>query len=265
MKRTAILNIVGLTRRLIGGDTPNLALTRLQELGLDKNTVVVLTGDNGGVVSGDSYSSCQFPYRGGKGRQWEGGLRVPFYIRAPGVTPPDSMCDTPVSGIDFYPTLLALAGRDVPSPQQVDGVSLLPLLQGGTIADRPLFWHYPHYGNQGGEPSSIIQKEGWKLIHYWEDGRNELYHLPDDIGEQHDLASQETSRTTKLWAELQAWLKQTGAKSPHPYAGYNAPSEDKSRAGAEAKKARLEKQQTEFLKPNWQPDPTWWKSLTTKD
>ena len=85
-------------------------LTRLRELGLDKKTIVVFTGDNGGVVSGDSYSSCMFPYRGGKGRQWEGGLRVPFYIKVPGVTQPGSTCATPVIHIDFYPTLLALAG-----------------------------------------------------------------------------------------------------------------------------------------------------------
>ena len=148
----------------------------------------MLTGDNGGVVSGDSYSSCMFPYRGGKGRQWEGGLRVPFYIQAPGVTQPGSTCAVPVIHIDFYPTLLALAGIEEAPPQALDGVSLLPLLKGGTIGDRPLFWHYPHYGNQGGEPSSIIRKDGWKLIHYWEDDRNELYHLPDDIGEQKDLA-----------------------------------------------------------------------------
>ena len=105
-------------------------LTRLDELGLADNTIVVFTGDNGGVSSGDSYSSSELPYRGGKGRQWEGGLRVPFYIRAPGVTRPGSTCDTPVIDTDFYPTLLELAGLPLRPEQHVDGVSLVPLLKG---------------------------------------------------------------------------------------------------------------------------------------
>lgn len=240
-------------------------LTCLREMGLETNTVVILTSDNGGVSSGDSYSSCMFPYRGGKGRQWEGGLRVPLYVRAPGLTKPGSICDTPVSGIDFYPTILALAGVPLPRQQTIDGVSLVPLLKGGAISDRPLFWHYPHYGNQGGEPSSIIREDGWKLIHYWEDKRNELYHLPADIGEQHDLASQEVVRTSRLWAKLQSWLADTGAKFPKPYADYDPASDVKLRQDHERLKARLERQHAEYLKPDWQPDPTWWKSMVTKD
>ena len=139
------------------------------------------------------------------------------------------------------------------------------MLKGRTIRDRPLFWHYPHYGNQGGEPSSIIRKDGWKLIHYWEDHRNELYYLPDDIGEQHDLAQRETARSVELWAELQVWLKQTGAKLPHPYAGYDRTSAAKAQELALKLKAQLEKQHAGFLNPNWQPDPTWWKSLVPDD
>ncbi len=240
-------------------------LTRLHELGLEKNTIVILTSDNGGVSSGDSYSSCMFPYRGGKGRQWEGGLRVPLYIRAPGITKAGSTCDTPVSSIDFYPTILALAGMALPPKQTIDGVNLMPLLKGSAISDRPLFWHYPHYGNQGGEPSSIIREDGWKLIHYWEDNRNELYHLPADIGEQHNLAAQEPVRAARLWAELQAWLKNTGAKIPQPYTAYDPASAEKLRQDHARLKERLEQQHADYLKPDWQPDPTWWKSQVTKD
>jgi hypothetical protein len=76
----------------------------------------------------------------------------------------------------------------------VDGVSLVPLLKGKAIQDRPLYWHYPHYGNQGGEPSSIIMEGDWKLIHYHEDGRDELYHLGNDISEQNDLFAKEKIR-----------------------------------------------------------------------
>ena len=103
-------------------------LTRLDELGLAENTIICFTGDNGGVTSGDSFSSSELPYRGGKGRQWEGGLRVPFYIKAPGVTRPGSTCDTPVIHTDFYPTILHLAGLPLRPEQHVDGVSLVPLL-----------------------------------------------------------------------------------------------------------------------------------------
>ncbi|MGC4016057.1 MAG: sulfatase [Luteolibacter sp.] len=240
-------------------------LKKLDELGLADNTIVVLTGDNGGVVSGDSFSSSQLPYRGGKGRQWEGGTRVPYYIRVPGVTKAGSTCATPVSGIDFYPTLLQLAGVSVKPKQVIDGVSLKPLLAGGTIEPRPLFWHYPHYGNQGGEPSSVVRDGDWKLIHYWEDGHNELYRLTADIGERHDLAATEPEQAARLWEKLQAWLKETGARIPQPNPNYEAAWSEKQQQAAVKQKQQLEKHTAAILAPDWQPDPTWWKSKTTKD
>ncbi len=240
-------------------------LKRIDELGLTTNTIIVFTSDNGGVVSGDSFSSSQLPYRGGKGRQWEGGIRVPIYIRAPGVTLPESICDTPVIGIDFFPTLLELAGVNSPPKHTIDGISLVPLLKGGSVPPRPLFWHYPHYGNQGGEPSSIIRSGDWKLIHYWEDGRNELYNLAADIGEQHDLAVIETKRTSDLWSQLQAWLKSTDAKFPAPNPDYKPTWAEQQHKAALKQKEHLEKQHAEFLNPTWQPDPTWWKSQGTID
>ena len=240
-------------------------LKKIDDLGLATNTIVVFTSDNGGVVSGDSYSSSQLPYRGGKGRQWEGGTRVPLYIRAPGLTASGSVCDTPVIGIDFFPTLLQLAGVTAHPKQTVDGVSLLPLLQGRQIAARPLFWHYPHYGNQGGEPSSIIRQGDWKLIHYWEDGRNELYYLSADIGEQHDLSAKKAERTAQLWKALQAWLEETGAKLPQPNPDYNPAWAGQQQQAAQSFRSRLEKQHADYFKSDWQPDSTWWNSLTTKD
>lgn len=240
-------------------------LKRLDELGLTDSTIVCFTGDNGGVTSGDSFSSSELPYRGGKGRQWEGGLRVPFYVKAPGVTRPGSTCATPVIHTDFYPTILQLAGLPLRPTQHVDGVSLVPLLKGGRIAPRPLFWHYPHYGNQGGEPSSILQKSDWKLIHYWEDDRNELYYLPDDLGEQRDLAKQEPARTAELWSELQAWLKETGARIPQSYPQYDPAWAKQHQKANQALKARLEQSHAAYLRADWQPDPTWWKSLVPKD
>ncbi len=240
-------------------------LKKIDDLGLATNTVVVFTSDNGGVVSGDSFSSSQLPYRGGKGRQWEGGTRVPLYIRAPGLTAAGSTCDTPVSGIDYFPTLLELAGVTAAPKQTVDGVSLVPLLKGGRLPPRPLFWHYPHYGNQGGEPSSIIRSGDWKLIHYWEDGHNELYNLAADIGERHDLAATETNRAAALWSQLQAWLKETDAKIPQPNPDYKPAWAEQQRQAALKQKENLEKQNAEFLNPSWRPNPTWWKSQQTPD
>jgi len=170
-----------------------------------------------------------------------------------------------VSGIDYFPTLLQLAGVTNSPKQIVDGVSLVPLLAGGNIAPRPLFWHYPHYGNQGGEPSSIIRLGDWKLIHYWEDGRNELYNLAADIGERHDLSTTETNRAAELWSQLAAWLKSTGAKIPQPNPDYQTAWATQQHRAAIKQKENLEKQHAEFLQPHWQPNPTWWKSQQTLD
>ncbi|MEY4917964.1 MAG: Arylsulfatase precursor [Verrucomicrobiota bacterium] len=240
-------------------------LKKLDTLGLTTNTIVVFTSDNGGVVSGDSFSSSELPFRGGKGRQWEGGTRVPLYIRALGLTHAASVCGTPVSGIDFFPTLLELAGTTSAPKQTIDGVSLVPLLNGGSLPPRPLFWHYPHYGNQGGEPSSIIHAGDWKLIHYWEDGRNELYNLTVDAGERHDLSAAEIKRAADLWSQLQTWLKSTDAKIPQPNPDYQSDWADRKHQAALKQRENLEKQHAQFLNPKWQPDPTWWKSQQTTD
>ncbi|MDB4742859.1 sulfatase [Planctomicrobium sp.] len=212
-------------------------LNKLEELDLAKNTIVVFTSDNGGVSSGDAYATSNLPLRGGKGRQWEGGIREPFYIRAPGVTEPGSTSTTPVTGTDFYPTLLELTGMPLKPQQHVDGVSLLPLLTGNEIKDRDLFWHYPHYGNQGGEPCAIIRSKDWKLIHYYEDGRDELYRLSEDIGEKTDLAADHPQVTQRLRKNLDDWLKETGALIPV----------QDSRFDPVKKKQQLEQQKTKRL------------------
>jgi arylsulfatase A-like enzyme len=242
-----------------------IVLKKLEDLGLAENTIVIFTSDNGGVVSGDSYSSSEFPFRGGKGRQWEGGTRVPLYIKVPGVTKPGSTCGTPVSGIDLLPTILKLAHTPWTSQHSIDGVSLVPLLIGQSISERPLFWHYPHYSNQGGEPSAMIRRGDWKLIHYWEDGRNELYDLANDIGEQNDLSAKKPKRTEELWVELKQWLAATGAKIPLPNPDFQAAWTENSHKAALSLKDRLEKDHAKFLDSSWQPDPTWWNSQATQD
>jgi len=246
-----------------------MVLDTLEAQGLAANTIICFTSDNGGVSSGDAYSSSMLPLRGGKGRQWEGGIREPFYIAWPGRIAAGTTCDVPVSGMDFYPTFLDLAGVPVPPERTVDGRSLAPLLRGEddpTLAGRDLFWHYPHYGNQGGEPSSIILRHPWKLIHYYEDGCDELYHLENDPGEHHDLAASQADRVAALRARLDQWLHETGARFPVP-----DPEYDPVKAAARLQRIehqqmpKLEAQHAAFLEPDWEPNPDWWGSLIVRD
>ena len=241
-------------------------LDTLDECGLTQSTIVIFTSDNGGVSSGDAYATSNLPLRGGKGRQWEGGIREPFYIRYPAVTKSESTCDVPVTGADFYPTILELCGLDLKPTQHVDGISLVPLLQGKSIADRPLYWHYPHYDNQGGEPSSLIRVGDWKLIHYYEDGRDELYDLAVDPSETSDLSLTHPALTRKMWDQLQSWLMSVNAKYPEPDPRYSPEkTEAKFRRIQTELKARLEQSHARMLESGWRPNPSWWGSNITQD
>ncbi|MDZ8117035.1 sulfatase [Pontiella agarivorans] len=241
-----------------------LVMNTLKKTGLDKNTVVIFTSDNGGVSSGDSYSTSLLPFRGGKGRQWEGGIREPYLIYVPGMTHEGEVSEEPVIGMDFYPTILELAGLPLMPEQHVDGVSLVPLLKGESIADRDLFWHYPHYGNQGGEPSSIIRSRDWKLIYYHEDGRCELYNLKNDIGEQTDLAAQQPERVALFQKKLNEWLAETGAKFPARDPRFTQEAFDaKIETARTSFMQGLEKEHAACLDENWAPDEgplPWWGS-----
>ena len=147
----------------------------------------------------------------------------------------------------------------------IDGQSLVEALQ-GKQSERSLFWHYPHYGNQGGEPSSIIRKGNLKLIRYYEDGHEELYNLKDDIGETKDLAQANPEIVTRLGAELSAHLKEVGAKIPLPDSRFDsAKKKVQLQKAATDSKARLEQQHANFLKPDYQPNKTWWGSLNPGD
>ena len=246
-----------------------LVLDALDRSGLAENTIVCFTSDNGGVSSGDSFSSSMLPLRGGKGRQWEGGIREPMFVRMAGFIEAGSVCDTPVSGIDFYPTLMELTRPPVPPEQAVDGLSLVPLLKGGqdrAIADRDLFWHYPHYGNQGGDPSSIIRSGPWKLIHYHEDGHDELYDLDADRGEQSDVLAGNCAKAAELRQRLDRWLTEVDAKFPTPDPQHD-PDQGKARLhGLEHElMPQLEAQHAEYLDPDWQPNEDWWGSQVVTD
>jgi arylsulfatase A-like enzyme len=208
-------------------------LAALEHTGLDQRTIVVFTSDNGGLSTSEGHPTSNLPLRGGKGWHYEGGIRTPWIIRAPGVTPPNSVCDAPVITTDFYPTLLELAGLPLAPSQHIDGTSLMAALKGGAVSRlAPLFWHYPHYGNQGGAPCGAARDGDWKLIEWFEDGSLELFNLRDDLGERKNLAAENPEKTRELHAKLIAWRAATSAVMPTPNPDSNGtparPSQPKS-------------------------------------
>ena len=244
-----------------------VVLNALYDLGLDKNTIVVFTSDNGGVVSGDSYSTSNLPLRGGKGYQFEGGIRVPYFVKVPWLTKGgQNSCDVPVSGTDFYPTLLEIAGEKSRPNDHEDGKSLLPLLKGKKMKERSLIWHYPHYGNQGGEPASIIRKGDWKLIYYYEDGHEELYNLKTDLEENYNVADKNLQIVKSLHHKLFAYLKKVEAKFPVKDEKYNSQKEQNYLEEVKRKNLpQLEKSRMNYLSKNFNPGNNWWGSAITKD
>ena len=190
-------------------------LDALKDLGIENNTVVCFTSDNGGLSTSEGLPTSNLPLRGGKGWTYEGGIREPFLIRWPGVTRPGSVDNTPVCSIDFFPTLLEMAAVDI--NHEIDGLSLVPLLkQTDTISREALYWHYPHYSNQGGIPSGAIRMGNWKLIERYEDGRLHLYNLKNDLGERTDLAATQPNRVAAMQSKLHAWYEEVDAKFLRP-------------------------------------------------
>ena len=246
-------------------DAVGAVLNALKKQGLDENTIVVFTSDNGGVAAGDAFATSNLPLRAGKGYQFEGGIREPYFIKVPGIEG-GKKYDVPVTGTDFYPTLLELVGADLKPKEHNDGVSLVPVLNGETIAERPLIWHYPHYGNQGGEPSSIIRLGDWKLIHYYEDGREELYNLKNDLGETTNIAAHHPVRVRELSKQLFNYLNEVGARYPEKDPIYNAEKEKAHLVKVANKRLpALEHQRMQFLSKDFDPKNNWWGSLITKD
>lgn len=190
-------------------------LDALEETGQADRTLVIFTSDNGGLSTAESSPTSNAPLAEGKGWMYDGGIRVPLIIREPaqriGV-----VISEPTTTPDLYPTLLDAAGVDLSPAQHVDGVSLTGLLAGETAPERQLFWHYPHYGNQGGTPAASIREGRWKLIRFYEDDHVELYDLVDDISETRDLSGERVDLTDRLNAALDRWLEETNALIPVP-------------------------------------------------
>lgn len=190
-------------------------LDALKRAGQAETTVVIFTSDNGGLATAEGSPTCNAPLSEGKGWMYEGGTREPLTVRWPGVVQPGSTCEVPVTSPDFYPTLLEIAGLPPRSKQHIDGVSLLPLLKGANSIGRDaIFWHYPHYGNQGGTPGSSIRAGDFKLIYFFEDDRCELYNLREDIGEESDLLHAMPDLANQLNFRLTNWRNSVEAQIP---------------------------------------------------
>lgn len=182
-----------------------------------ENTIVIFTSDNGGLATAETSPTCNAPLAEGKGWMYEGGTREPLVIVWPGVTVPGMVCREPVTSTDFFPTMLEMAGLD-PLPQQhTDGVSLAPLLKGRrNLAREAIFWHYPHYGHQGGTPGSSVRMGDYKLIEFFEDERLELYNLREDVSERHNIACLDPEKTHQMKDVLAAWRTKVEARIPQP-------------------------------------------------
>ncbi|QEG38909.1 sulfatase [Roseimaritima ulvae] len=196
----------------------------LDELNLTDNTAIVFSSDNGGYGP----ATDMHPLKGYKGTYYEGGIRVPLFVTWPGVIAANSRSSEPVSGVDLYPTLCDIAGAAMPADQALDGVSLLPVLNGSQtkLPERSLFWHFPAYlqSYRGSDeqrdplfrsrPCSIIRHGDWKLHEYFESGDLELYNLREDIGETTELSATHPDKTKQLHQRLKDWRAQLNAPVP---------------------------------------------------
>jgi arylsulfatase A-like enzyme len=208
-------------------DSVGRILKKLDDLKIADRSVVFFTSDNGGLsltTGRTEPATSNAPLREGKGSLYEGGIRVPLIVRWPGAVTPGSLCDVPVSSVDFYPTILGMGGG-APSPGQlVDGQSLVPLLrqEGGWTRDA-LYWHYPHYEGERvyySAPCGAVRKGDFKLVEYYEDGKLELYNLKENLGERHDLSGVLGEKARELHHLLGAWRRDVGALMPTPNPDY---------------------------------------------
>ncbi len=203
-------------------DSVGRVLKKLADRGLSDRTIVLFTSDNGGLATlegPNTPATNNSPLREGKGYLYEGGIRVPMLVRWPGKIPAGSTNDTPQYAVDLRPTLLAACG--VNADVSMDGVNVLPAWTGSGKLDRDtLYWHYPHYPNQGGKPGSAIRVGDYKLIEFFEYGRRELYDLKADPRETRNLAEAKPELVEQLAAKLASWRTSVDAQLPTPNPNY---------------------------------------------
>lgn len=208
-------------------------LRALEEAGLRQNTLVIFTSDNGGHPE----FSANGPRRGSKWNVYEGGLRVPWIVRWPERIPAGAINDGRFVGTDLLPTLAAAAGVSLPAGVTLDGRNVLPVWRGEQVAlaatnQRTFVWHFPYYHPETGfaksrpaigvddfavsqtRPQSAVRQGDWKLLHFYEGNRDELYRMTDDPSESNDRANSEPAKARELRAGLERELREVGARLP---------------------------------------------------
>lgn len=201
-------------------DSVGAVMAKLRELGIDQNTIVIFTSDNGGLSTSEGTPTSNLPLHMGKGWGYEGGVREPLIVKWPGVTQAGSLSHEQVISTDYYPSLLEMTGLPQVPQQTLDGKSFVAALKGEKLPPRSLFWHYPHYSNQGGAPEGAVRSGDFKLIESYEGMRVELYNFKDDIGELHDLSKTNPEKTAELVKQLHDWRKNVNAQMPTPNPNY---------------------------------------------
>ncbi|MBL8820229.1 MAG: sulfatase [Planctomyces sp.] len=197
-------------------------LSKLDELGLRGNTLVIFTSDNGGLSTSEGSPTSNAPHRAGKGWLYEGGIRTVLLMRWPGVIPSGHTEESPAISPDYFPTIMDAARIPRDESLQLDGISLLPILSSNAASPhRSLYWHYPHYGNQGGAPGAAIIHDDWKLIEWFETNQLELFNLRNDPEEKHNVAVENPEMTAALLQKLKAWQADVGAIRSTPNPAYD--------------------------------------------
>ena len=190
-------------------------LQSLDDLKLAEKTIVMLISDNGGLSTSEGHPTSNLPLRAGKGWMYEGGIRVPFIARGPGIDGDGRSCSRNIQSTDLLPTLLDMTSLAKPEGWEVDGNSFFASLRAEeTTTAPPLYWHYPHYGNQGGSPASAILDGDLKLIEHLDDGKLELFNVEQDPGETNQLNDAQPQQLKRLHRMLQNWRIEVGARMP---------------------------------------------------
>jgi arylsulfatase A-like enzyme len=190
-----------------------MIMEALREAGIERKTIVIFSSDNGGLAVREQgpAPTSNAPLKLAKGYLYEGGIRVPLIVRWPGMVKAGSISEAVTTSVDWMPTMTSLAGG---KKIDADGSSLVPVLKGVAAAQRTIFWHYPHYANQGGPPGGAVRSGDWKLIEWYEDGKVELFNLREDIGEERDRAKEMPEKVAELKKMLEEWRKSVGAQMP---------------------------------------------------
>jgi len=211
-------------------------LSKLKELEIEDQTVVIFYSDNGGMSAANfwdpereisekvldkAYSTSNLPLRGAKGWMYEGGIRVPLIIKWPGKGLQKATCSVPVTSPDFFPTILDMVGINSQSIAS-DGLSIAPLVTGEMELYREaIYWHFPHYSNHGMQSAGGAVRSGdFKLLEYYDTGNVQLFNLKEDIGEQNDLSTTEPKKVEELKKMLHNWRESVGAKMMNPNPKY---------------------------------------------